>query len=83
MTENILIGITWVAFAIWAWKIGYTKGHGYAGLVLGATLAYVGVIVIALFPKSKTHYRELPTAQQQLQWIRSRGSHRDHGRHAA
>jgi hypothetical protein len=61
---NILVIIAWVGFAVWATKIGYQKGHPFAGLMLGATLAYVGVVVIAFFPSSKTRSRELPTGTE-------------------
>lgn len=62
--------VAWVAFALWAAKIGYQKGHAYAGVVLGATLPYIGVAVIAMFPASKTHSHELPSGSEMIAKVR-------------
>lgn len=62
---NLAVALAWTAFAMWSWKIGYHKGHAFAGLVLGATLAYVGVLIIACFPASKTRSRDtLPSGTE-------------------
>lgn len=83
--------ITWVAFALWAAKIGYQKGHFLAGVILGGTLPYVGVIALALFPKSETHSHVLPTARDMADKVGQRRAERrserilahHHGKHAA
>lgn len=86
---TVAIIITWVAFALWAAKIGYQKGHFLAGVILGGTLAYVGVAIIALFPASRTHSRELPSGGEIVAKAKNHTPalpslpHMRHGKHAA
>lgn len=82
MGAAIIISV-WVAFALWTWKIGYQRGHAYAGFVLGFTVPVLGTAAIWLFPRSPAHSHELPTAAQQVAWLRNRYYSTGGGKHAA
>lgn len=43
----VTIAILWSLSAVAGWTVGRPKGHGAAGLLLGATLGVLGVLVVA------------------------------------
>lgn len=74
------VTVMWVAFALWSARVGYQRGHLLAGLILGGTLAYIGLVIIALFPKDEAHARELPAADELAARLCAHKHHPAHAR---
>lgn len=47
---GVFVAFAWILFAAWAIDIGRRKGHLMAGIVLGITTAWIGVIIMLCLP---------------------------------
>lgn len=50
----IVFVLVWIACGVGGYFIGNTKGKAVLGAVLGLVLGVIGLIIIAVIPKSQT-----------------------------
>lgn len=52
--ELIVLAALIVAPAVIGYRLGLRRGHEVMGLVLGLILSWLGVLIVALLPKTQT-----------------------------